>query len=69
MYDRCITFTGAFGEIVVDAERPCVRSLRLRQRDGELGVKSLLSAWPSETLGKLYKVIRTHHDTSITEMA
>lgn len=45
-----VTLAGPFGEIVVDAERPCVRSLRLRQGNGELGGKSLLSAWPAETL-------------------
>ena len=41
---------GPFGEIVVDTQLPCVRSLKLRQGNGALGVKSLLSAWPSETL-------------------
>jgi hypothetical protein len=48
--DQRLSLEGLFGEIVVDGERPCVRSLRLRQGNGDLGAKSLLSAWPSETL-------------------
>jgi hypothetical protein len=50
VHSKLFSLTGLFGEVIIDTERPCLRSLKLRQGDGTLGVKSLLSAWPSETL-------------------
>ena len=45
-----LSLSGLFGRIIVDIQKPCLRSLNLRQSNGDLCVKSLISKWPSETL-------------------
>lgn len=45
-----LILSGKFGEVIIDTLKPCLRSLKLRQNNNRLSKKSLLSAWPSETL-------------------
>ncbi|MCL1856855.1 MAG: hypothetical protein FWF84_04330, partial [Kiritimatiellaeota bacterium] len=48
--NRVVALEGAFGKAVVDVAAPRVVALSLRQGDGGLSGKSLLSAWPSASL-------------------